>query len=129
MTKLSPHELHTLADRLAHRRRDLAAMIQAGAADAGHDNLQRAGGDPGDKSAEVQQAELDLTEMENEARELRAIDQAQERVKNGTYGYCVECGHPIPYARLEAYPAAERCTECQTRHEGVRGGRDATPSL
>ena len=132
MTELTATELQTLTDRLTRRRQDLLAMIQAGASDAGHDNLRHIAGevaDSGDESTALQQTDLNLAEMENEVRELRALDRALERVKDGTYGSCIECGCHIPYARLEAYPAAERCTDCQTRYERQYGGRDVTPSL
>ena len=132
MTELTATELQTLKDRLTRRRQDLLAMIQAGTGDAGHDNLRRMTGevgDPGDESAALQQTDLNLAEMENEVRELRAVDRALERVKEGVYGYCIECGCHIPYARLDAYPSAERCTDCQTRYERLYGSRDVTPSL
>lgn len=132
MTHLTATELHTLTNELNRRRQDLIAMIQTGANDASHDNLRQITGevrDLGDESAALQQTDLNFAEMENETRELRAVDRALERVKEGVYGYCIECGCHIPYARLDAYPTAERCTDCQTRYERLYGGRDVTPSL
>lgn len=132
MTDLTPSELGDLTDKLTRRRGELVAMIRAGTADAGHDNLRRMRGevgDPGDESSALQQTDLNLAEMEGEVRELRAVDRALERVRDGSYGYCAECGCSIPAARLSAYPTAERCTQCQTRHERVYGGRDVTPSV
>ena len=35
----------------------------------------------------------------------------------GTYGVCVDCGKPIPKARLEARPLSVRDVECAARHE------------
>ncbi|MHB1512183.1 MAG: TraR/DksA family transcriptional regulator [Acidiferrobacter sp.] len=132
MANLTPSDLKYLTDKLTVRRSELEAMVRADAACAGHDNLRRMGGevgDPGDESAALQQTDLNLAEMEGGARELQAIDRALERVREGRYGHCAECGCDIPAARLDAYPAAERCTPCQTRHERVYGGRDVTPSL
>lgn len=131
MSALTPSEIEILAVKLSKRREQLSAMIRAGTADAAHDS-ERLGpqvGDPGDESAALQQADLNLTEVETELRELKAIDRAFERIKEGAYGYCIDCDCAIPYARLDAYPTAERCTECQTRHERMYGGRDTTPSL
>jgi RNA polymerase-binding transcription factor DksA len=42
-------------------------------------------------------------------------------VANGTYGECIECGEPIPAARLEVNPTARRCAACQARHEKLTG--------
>jgi len=45
------------------------------------------------------------------------IDQALERIENGTYGYCEETGEPIGLRRLEARPIATLTIEAQERHE------------
>ena len=42
---------------------------------------------------------------------LAAIDRAEQRLANGTYGRSVRSGLPIPDARLEADPAAELTVE------------------
>jgi DnaK suppressor protein len=40
---------------------------------------------------------------------LSQIDAAINRIENGTYGVCVDCGDEIPYGRLEVLPHASRC--------------------
>lgn len=45
---------------------------------------------------------------------LRLVDEALERVEDGTYGLCLNCGRPIG-ARLTARPEAELCIECASR--------------
>ena len=40
------------------------------------------------------------------------VNDALERIEKGTYGLCLECGKPIPQARLEAIPEAELCLNC-----------------
>ena len=50
--------------------------------------------------------------------ELAAIERAERRLEQGTYGISVESGLPIPDGRLEAIPWAERTTEEQARLEG-----------
>lgn len=132
MGDMTEKQRATIRERLRERHSELLQMIRAGTADASRDNMQRMGGevgDPGDESMALQLADLNLAEMENELREARAIERALERIKEQSYGYCSECGSEIPYARLEAYPTAERCMPCQTRHERVYGGRDTTPSI
>jgi len=49
--------------------------------------------------------------------ELQAIERAERRLAEGTYGLSVESGQPIPDARLEAIPWAERTAEEQARYE------------
>lgn len=46
------------------------------------------------------------------AMELRRIDAALERLEEGDYGYCVECGEEIETKRLDVDPAAPRCAGC-----------------
>lgn len=50
---------------------------------------------------------------QSESRELRAIENALERMREGNYGVCEECGHNIPMARLQALPYAILCVGCQ----------------
>ena len=54
---------------------------------------------------------------EHETAELGAIDAALERLAQGQYGQCSDCGSEIPAARLEAWPMALRCIGCQSAFE------------
>jgi RNA polymerase-binding transcription factor DksA len=47
-----------------------------------------------------------------EAREIRMIDAALERIAEGAYGYCVKCGDAIAPARLDMLPATPFCRRC-----------------
>jgi DnaK suppressor protein len=49
--------------------------------------------------------------------ELEAIERAERRLAEGTYGRSVESGEPIPDERLEAVPWAERTAAEQARYE------------
>jgi len=49
----------------------------------------------------------------NEQALLTQVEHALERIENGTYGKCVNCGQPIPEKRLEAIPWAERDVKCE----------------
>jgi DnaK suppressor protein len=61
---------------------------------------------------EWQQAEGARTEY---LAELTALDAADVRVDNGTYGVCEICGEPIPDAQLALRPARTACVECVDR--------------
>ncbi len=132
MGDMTEEQRATLWERLRVRHTELQRMIRAVTAGANRDSMQGMGGevgDSGDESMALQLADLNLAEMESELWEARAIERGFRRFKEQTYGYCSECGCAIPYARLDAYPTAERCTPCQTRLERVHGGRDTTPSV
>jgi DnaK suppressor protein len=49
--------------------------------------------------------------------ELAAVERALKRLDEGTYGFSIESGEPIPAARLEAMPWAERTAEEEARYE------------
>ncbi len=44
--------------------------------------------------------------------EIRMIRAALDRIDQGEYGYCVECGEPISEERLEIVPHAAKCARC-----------------
>jgi DnaK suppressor protein len=65
--------------------------------------------------------ELAVGQNEQLRDELDAIERAEQRLAEGTYGISVESGEPIPDARLEAIPWAERTAEEQARYEAGGG--------
>jgi DnaK suppressor protein len=67
-------------------------------------------------------AELDLAEVRHALAELTEVDAALARMRDGTYGECVDCGVAIAPARLAAYPTAQRCVACQGAHETKASG-------
>src|SRR6476646_9796999 len=49
--------------------------------------------------------------------DLAAVERAEQRLREGSYGVSIESGQPIPDARLEAVPTAERTVEEEERRE------------
>lgn len=60
---------------------------------------------------------LELRTRDRERKLLMKIDEALERLADGSYGYCEETGEPIGVRRLEARPIATLSLEAQERHE------------
>ena len=58
----------------------------------------------------AERAEL-LSFVDNARERLAAVDQALQRMDEGTYGHCEVCGVEIPEARMEARPMSVRCVE------------------
>ena len=68
--------------------------------------------EPGERDSEdLYQDEFDEGRREDLRNELAAVERAEARLQAGTYGLSVESGKPIPDARLEALPTAERTIE------------------
>ncbi|MDB5796184.1 MAG: TraR/DksA family transcriptional regulator [Paucimonas sp.] len=83
--------------------------------------------DPGDNAFADLSTDLDNAAIGRDMQELRAIERARERIGNGSYGTCIDCGEPIPEARLMAQPTAERCARDQEHFEKTHaGGRGAS---
>lgn len=49
-----------------------------------------------------------------EGRKAEHISAALTRIKQGEYGYCIECGEEISAARLAMKPEIPLCVDCQT---------------
>ena len=87
---------------------------------------ERAGSDFADMASAESDHAQELRTRDRERKLTAKIDQALERIKSGTYGYCTDTGNPIGLARLEARPVASLSIEAQERHEeeeirGLRG--------
>ena len=74
-----------------------------------------------DGASELYTDELDEGLSDDLREELSAIERAEARLEQGTYGLSVESGQPIPDDRLEAFPTAERTVEEQERYERGSG--------
>ena len=62
--------------------------------------------------------EFSLSLMENEGAALDKIQASLDRIEEGTYGACEECGGKIPKTRLNAIPYATLCVKCASQQEG-----------
>lgn len=72
---------------------------------------------PADVGTETFEQELDESLRIKLLDELEAIERAEKRLAEGRYGLSVDSGEPIPDARLEAIPWAERMADEQERWE------------
>jgi DnaK suppressor protein len=70
-----------------------------------------------DVAPDLVEAELGEGLAERLSEELEAVERAEARLEEGTYGLSVESGEPIPDGRLEIIPWAERTAEEQARYE------------
>lgn len=65
-----------------------------------------------DLGSDAYEQEFTLSLMETEEDTLTAIESALERIEDGSYGECEECGINIPKTRLTAIPYAALCVKC-----------------
>jgi DnaK suppressor protein len=74
-------------------------------------------GDEGDRADTERTHEVSVLLSERHKEKLLAIEEALERIREGTYGVCEECGDEIGPGRLKAMPLTTLCVSCQSRLE------------
>jgi DnaK suppressor protein len=95
---------------LARERTRLELALAPLGSDARLESSERR--EPGDEDSEdLYQDEYNEGRQDDLRRELAALERAEARLAEGTYGLSVESGEPIPDQRLEAVPTAERTIE------------------
>lgn len=109
--------LNRLHSVLLARRAELYRRIGTELHDLGHFNESAGGGDSADAAFDTGNDEVSSRLAELEARELRQIERAMVRMKQGKYGLCEACQTRIPVARLDALPYSTLCVKCQREME------------
>ena len=74
-------------------------------------------GDLVDQAGDERDRELSLLLTDRDKEKLFAIDEALEKLNEGRYGTCEECGDKIGQGRLKVMPLAKYCVNCQSKIE------------
>lgn len=74
-------------------------------------------GDEGDRADTERAHEVSILLSVRDKEKLHAVEEALERIREGTYGVCEECGDEIGGGRLKAMPLAKSCVTCQSQME------------
>jgi DnaK suppressor protein len=120
MGHLTQQQLNQLKKKLNDRFEILLTEVREELDGVGKQNVEglKAGtGDAGDESVADLLADLGATRIDRQIQEIREIEAARDRMRDGTYGECPRCGSEIPFERLAAYPTALRDVPCQTQYE------------
>ena len=113
-------QLRALRKRL--RELELAAQAAIGTETARRAELPYAeladiAPDEGDAAMADLLVDIDHALIGRQLDDLADIRAARERIRKHRYDVCADCGQPIGFERLSAYPTAKRCTRCQSVHE------------
>jgi DnaK suppressor protein len=73
--------------------------------------------DLADKAANSYTKEFLFGQNNTDRSTLQQIDEALNRIRNNTFGTCLNCETELQQKRLEAVPWASHCTVCQEKHE------------
>jgi DnaK suppressor protein len=111
-----------LRTQLEKRYRELASQVKGTIREARADGATTRAAIPltAESDADVDahvHGDIDLTIAQLKGDLLGRVAAALARLDEGRYGFCSECGHEIPEARLQALPFAVRCRACETTRE------------
>jgi RNA polymerase-binding transcription factor DksA len=134
MTKSAPksHASPAIKATLIQRRRELRDEIREQFAD--HDDpkvmaLRNRLEDTDDWAVADEWAALDIAQVSRDVRELAAVESALTRIADGSYGTCIDCGEPIPAARLAVNRSGAGCSACLARCAATPAAGRAPPTL
>ncbi len=112
---MNPMQVEYFRQRLLRWRADLLRDADDTLASLSEGGIHEA--DITDRASVETDRALELRTRDRARKLIGKIDQALQRIEQGTYGYCEETGEPISLRRLEARPIATLSIEAQERHE------------
>jgi DnaK suppressor protein len=109
-------ELRSQLER--EREHQLSQLADFGADPYGEAVRDLGGAEEGfaDSGQVAEQRSEALAKIDQARTRLQQVDEALERMDEGTYGICVDCGEEINEARLEVRPLSIRCVECAEKY-------------
>lgn len=112
---MNPVQVEFFRNRLLRWRADLLRDADDTLASLSQGGIHEA--DVTDRASVETDRALELRTRDRARKLINKIDQALQRIENGSYGYCDESGEPIGLRRLVARPIATMSVEAQERHE------------
>lgn len=111
-----PMDIEYFRQRLLAKEQELVDLIARFENEARQSNSADVE-DSADQATSTQLKAVSLEESAMAAQTLEQVREALQRIEDGTYGKCIDCGRPIEPARLEAVPWTPYCRIDQERHD------------
>jgi len=102
--------------RLETRQHELRRLVSRNAQD-GRTADEQAAQDIADKAANSYTKEFLFHQSNNDRQLLQLVEEALTRIREGSYGECINCGNELNAKRLEAVPWTRYCIACQEKVE------------
>jgi len=118
--RLTAPQLKSLKQQIRTRLEDKRAEVREILLRADEEHYGELAGqvhDLEDQSLADLLVDVTLADIDRHVREIRALETALGRMAQDLYGICRECQADIGHERLQAYPTAERCVDCQAEYE------------
>jgi RNA polymerase-binding protein DksA len=106
-----------LDERYESLRRDVSEEVKASGDTEAIERFVDTPADTGDRALSDLLSDLNLAIVDRHVHEMRGIEAARERMAEGSYGVCIDCGDDIGFQRLKVNPTAQRCIRDQERFE------------
>lgn len=104
-------------EKLNEKKDSLVDAVQRNEAYGREANVEVETMDTGDKASSSYTKEFMFSRSNNDRLILKMIEEAEERMEEGSYGDCINCGRPVEPKRLEAVPWTRYCIACQELEE------------
>ena len=116
--KMSDADLKFFEEMLVEKRRQLVtAQSESERANAFQGQKSQSGdggdSDSADSATDYNTLETTFSLAAREGNYLVYLEEALQRIRNGTFGICKVCKQLIPKARLMAVPTATKCVNCK----------------
>lgn len=112
---MSDHKFQKTREALLARKQELEEHLEQLAHEPVSDEQVQ---DSADQAVASTMEALRHSLQDAELEEYHKIVKALQKIDDGSYGICGECGNPIAEKRLRLYPNATRCIGCQEALEG-----------
>jgi len=109
-------KVESFKKRLLTKKEELLRLATKSEKD-GREADEEATQDIADKAANSYTKEFLFHQSDESRRLLQLVNEAMERMKEGTYGLCLACEEEVQQKRLEAVPWARHCIECQEKQD------------
>jgi len=102
--------------RLLDKQEELLRLVSKSDQD-GREADEEGTQDIADKAANAYTKEFLFHQSNDNRHFLTMVNEALERIKDGSYGICQACGQEVQAKRLDAVPWARHCIECQEKED------------
>jgi DnaK suppressor protein len=110
-------KLDAFKKRLETRQQELRRTVNRNQVDGRTADEDTAAADIADRAASSYNKEFLFSQSNNDRQLLQMVENALARIREGSFGECIQCGKEINSKRLEAVPWTRHCIECQEKLE------------
>ncbi len=114
---LTAEQMKEFKEILEQKKKEVLEDIKKGLED--QFRSEREIGDIVDMSTDEILRTFEMRIRDREAKYLKKIEKALQKIEEGTYGICEKCGNCIQYERLKLRPVAELCIKCKLEQEQI----------